>query len=52
MAPGDCRIGKIGESYQPGLLPYGGRTDSRGKITYVVNKEEYQSKIKRLRSDE
>jgi len=48
----DFHMGKIGESYRDGSLPYGGRTDSRGTITYVVSKEEYKAKIDRLRSIE
>jgi hypothetical protein len=48
----DIQVGKIGEIYRDGSLPYGGRTNSRGAITYVVSKEEYDDKIDRLRSIE
>lgn len=52
MAELDFQVGKIGENYKEGSLPYGGRTNSRGTITYVISKEEYEAQIDRLRSIE
>jgi hypothetical protein len=47
----DHRIGKIGENYEDGSLPYGGRTDIHGRITFVVSEEDYRHQIDLLRSD-
>ena len=47
----DRRIGKIGEYYEDGSLPYGGWTDIHGKITFVVSEEEYRNQMDLLRSE-
>lgn len=46
------RLGEVGECYEEGLLPYGGRTNIHGIITYVVSEEEYRSELELLRSSE
>ncbi len=39
----------IGKPYKRGMLPYGGATQ-KGKVAFVVTKEEFDDKMKRLKS--
>jgi len=40
----------IGEHYEEGMLPYGGRVSCDGIITFAVSEEEFLDKMKRLES--
>lgn len=40
----------IGKPYKRGMLPYGGGVGRGGLISFVVTKEEFDEKMRRLRS--
>ena len=40
----------IGKLYERGMLPYGGGVGANGKISFVVSRDEYLDKMKRLKS--
>ena len=40
----------IGKPYQRGMLPYGGGVGRGGLISFVVTKEEFDEKMRRLKS--
>ena len=42
----------IGQHYEKGMLPYGGRVNCKGVITYAVSREQFDDKMRRLGSIE
>ena len=40
----------IGQKYEKGMLPYGGRVNCQGEVAFVVSKEEFEEKMSRLES--
>lgn len=40
----------IGKPYERGMLPYGGATGPGGLVAFVVTKEEFEDKLRRLKS--
>ncbi len=40
----------IGQHYEKGMLPYGGRVNCKGMITYAVSREQFDEKMRRLDS--
>jgi hypothetical protein len=40
----------IGKPYERGMLPYGGGVGRGGLISFVVTKEEFDEKMRRLKS--
>lgn len=42
----------IGQHYEKGMLPYGGRVNCKGMITYAVSREQFDDKMRRLGSIE
>src|SRR5690606_35143101 len=44
VSSGQSSKGKIGEIYEEGSLPKGGRTKSRSAVTYVLSKEAHEDK--------
>lgn len=40
----------VGQHYEKGMLPYGGRVNCKGVITYAVSREQFYEKMRRLDS--
>ena len=40
----------IGQHYERGMLPYGGRVNCKGVITYAVSRDQFDEKMRRLGS--
>ena len=40
----------VGRHYKEGMLPYGGRANCKGIITYAVSREQFDEKMRRLDS--